>query len=473
MTEYYESRSANGVVDVGCDGYHVPSHLSDHIDFITPGIGTTSLHKRSIPVAPRSSALEGMLLQRHAQNNTDLPCGKLITPACIRALYDIPTAHHSHSENALGIFEFVLDVYDQEDLNLFFKHFAKDVPRGTHPKLISINNATAPTETKSGGSESIIDLNLAYSLIYPQNIALYQTGYTPQQAADLFNAAEGPSDNKFQIAGGIAIVENLLNAVDGSFCTPTAKKQGLNCGTTSLTQVLSVSYGSPEINMPVKFAQRACNEYMKLGLKGHTLLFASGDYGPAGNAIPQGNVSAVSNACINLDDPQNGLLNGTVFNPEFPATCPYVLSVGATQLDSDEPVANRETVMHIPSESLDFPSYISFGSSGGFSNYFREPKYQASAVSNYLAKYKPEYKTYKFPCGQKVGTDGGIYPMGGRAFPGKSNLSCKSWEASRLTRPFHQMLLLTAHTLRPSLRVNSRRSSAPRCPHRSGHLWSR
>ena len=416
-------------MDVGCDKYHVPSHLSNHIDFITPGIGVTSLHKRSRPVAPQLRALENTLLQRRAQNITDLPCGKLITPACIRALYDIPAVNHSHQKNALGIFEFI-NVYDQEDLNLFFKYFAKDIPQGTHPKLDSINGATAPTKTKKAGSESIIDLTLAFSLIYPQNITLYQTGFTKKQEKHLIKEADGPLENKVQIAGGIASVENLLNAVDGSFCTPGAKKQGLDCGTTSLTPVLSVSYSVPEINMPFKFAQRACSEYMKLGLKGHTMLFASGDYGPAGNALAKGNISAVSNACIDLKHPQNGFLNGTVFNPGFPATCPYVLSVGATQLNSKKTVKDPETVLHVPDKLLGFPSYIEFGSSGGFSNYFKEPSYQASAVSKYLAKYKPGYKTYKFPGGQNVGANGGIYATGGRAFPGELSLSCSSCVAT-------------------------------------------
>lgn len=419
-------------MDVGCDKYHVPSHLSNHIDFITPGIGVTPLHKRSRPVAPQLHALKNALLQRRALNITSLPCGELITPACIRALYDIPAssaASYSDQKNALGIFEFG-DTYDQEDLDLFFKYFAKNVPLGTHPELVSIDGGTAPTTPKNGGGESIVDLTLAFSLIYPQHITLYQTFFTKKQEKHLVKAASGPPGNRKQIAGGIELVENLLNAVDGSFCTPAAKKQGLDCGTTSLTPVLSVSYGVAEINFPFKFAQRACSEYMKLGLKGHTIVFASGDYGPAGHAVPKGNITAVSNACINLKDPQNGLLNGTVFNPSFPATCPYVLSVGATQLNSNETVKDPEEVMHPPKKVVGFPSYITFSSSGGFSNYFKEPSYQASAVSKYVAKYAPGYKTYKFPGGQDVGANGGIYATGGRAFPGELSLNRSSCVAS-------------------------------------------
>lgn len=55
------------------------------------------------------------------------------------------------------------------------------------------------------------------------------------------------------------------------------------------------------------------------------------------------------------------------FNPIFPATCPYITSVGGTiGGDSPEPEAAWE------------------GSSGGFSRYFPRPLYQQRAVRGYL-----------------------------------------------------------------------------------------
>jgi tripeptidyl-peptidase-1 len=50
-------------------------------------------------------------------------CGKWITPACLKALYGIPDATINQPENALGIFA-DHDVYDQEDLDLYFNHYA-------------------------------------------------------------------------------------------------------------------------------------------------------------------------------------------------------------------------------------------------------------------------------------------------------------------------------------------------------------
>lgn len=55
------------------------------------------------------------------------------------------------------------------------------------------------------------------------------------------------------------------------------------------------------------------------------------------------------------------------FTPQFPATCPYLLSIGGTQ---------------------GYPSTIAWSaSSGGFSNYFPRAWYQDSAVNNYLTNH--------------------------------------------------------------------------------------
>jgi tripeptidyl-peptidase-1 len=47
-----------------------------------------------------------------------------MTPACIRAMYNIPVGTLSHSGNTLGIFEWGSDVYDQADLDLFFQNYS-------------------------------------------------------------------------------------------------------------------------------------------------------------------------------------------------------------------------------------------------------------------------------------------------------------------------------------------------------------
>ena len=162
--------------------------------------------------------------------------------------------------------------------------------------------------------------------------------------------------------------------------------------------------------MPESAVRRACNEYMKLALKGHTIVVASGDYGPAGHALGGG-----SNSCINPGHIENLFLNGTVFNPQFPSACPYVLSVGGTQLERNQSVHDPESAMHL--RNYDYPPYYTFSSSGGRSNYFSTPNYQKSTVNTYFKDHDTGYPTYIYNGKQSVGANGGFYASGGRAFP--------------------------------------------------------
>ncbi|ETW78234.1 serine protease S53 [Heterobasidion irregulare TC 32-1] len=107
-------------------------------------------------------------------------------------------------------------------------------------------------------------------------------------------------------------------------------------------QVLTTSYGFNENDLPIDLATNLCNAYSQLGARGVSILFASGDGGVSGGQ---------SQDC-------------TTFVPVFPGTCPFVTSVGGTQGVSPEIAASL--------------------SSGGFSNYFARPSYQANAVSSYL-----------------------------------------------------------------------------------------
>ena len=398
--------------------YHVPSHLSTHIDYMTPGVMLSPPVarrniKRDVPVPEKSSKTKAPVAPEILNPLTNTThCGKYITPACIKALYSIPDAKFNQPENALGIYE-EEDTYDQEDLNMFFSRYAPNVPNGTHPTLVSINNATAPVALKKGGGESIVDFDLAYSILYPQSITLYQTV---------------PTKAQLEIYGEeLAPFEALLAAIDGALCTEEEKKGGADCGTIELTRVVSNSYGTSELQMPEAATVRACNEYMKLGLKGHTIIFASGDYGPAGhpaelNPALQGKVP-ITNACINPDYmgytekevAKSYFHNGTVYNPQFPASCPFITSVGATRLEVGQTTAGPESPMFAIDDSL--PGVFYFTSTGGTSNYFKTPEYQQSAVATYFDNHNPGYPTYVYNGTASVGANGGKYARGGRGVP--------------------------------------------------------
>ncbi len=81
-----------------------------------------------------------------------------------------------------------------------------------------------------------------------------------------------------------------------------------------------------------------------------------------------------------------------MFNPSFPATCPYITSVGATQ------IIPNATVPGLASNTVPFEMACEtvIYSGGGFSNVFDLPSYQEIAVRNWFADYPPPYTAAQF-----------------------------------------------------------------------------
>lgn len=115
---------------------------------------------------------------------------------------------------------------------------------------------------------------------------------------------------------------------------------------------------------------------------------------------------------------ENPLLNGTVFNVAFPATCPFVTAVGGTQLHTDDTANGAERAMFVHDKALTpLPDIYTISTGGGVSNYFPTPDYQKSAVDEYFSKYAPAYPTYEYEGKKSVGANGGIHAIGGRSIP--------------------------------------------------------
>jgi tripeptidyl-peptidase-1 len=134
--------------------------------------------------------------------------------------------------------------------------------------------------------------------------------------------------------------------------------------------VISISYSGSEADLPAAYQQRQCNEFRKLGMQGVSVVLASGDSGVAGSAGDDGN----SNGCLGT---------GQIFNPDFPATSPYITTVGASYLP---PGGNTKTDAEV--------AVTRFGSGGGFSNIYCIPSYQSVAVNGYLTNTPPPYPSY-------------------------------------------------------------------------------
>ncbi|KAK1497894.1 aorsin precursor [Colletotrichum abscissum] len=136
--------------------------------------------------------------------------------------------------------------------------------------------------------------------------------------------------------------------------------------------VVSISYAWNEVSFPKAYLRRQCLEFLKLGLQGVSVISASADCGPAGTGC----------SCL---DPSTGQALGPLstygnFNPVVPASCPYVTSVGGTQIRANGSVYDSEVVFRHSSAT-----HIS-SSGGGFSNLFDAPEYQKGAIDHYLQR---------------------------------------------------------------------------------------
>ncbi|CZR58938.1 related to tripeptidyl-peptidase I [Phialocephala subalpina] len=413
LTEYHLYGHVDGHMTPACESYHVPKYIQEHLDYITPGIRLLAPNKRRSKRTFRakngfapllSKAMSGVLAQTSIDDLSI--CDQLITPACIRALYGIPEVpeypnNQPRSDNSLGIFEDG-DYYAQEDLDLFFTNQTRGIPAGTHPVPAFIDGAQAPVPVWEAGGESSLDFELAIPLLYPQTVTLYQTD-------DLYNTFSKYPPGLFN---------NFLDAIDGSYCTysafgetgndrmpqlaPSSRRvkqlifsEPLSIQPTPIPLVFKASYSVVFTNQ-----QRQCNEFMKLGLQGHSFIYASGDLGVSGGGPNE--------------NPIDGCLGpyGSIFTPGWPVNCPYITVVGATKIYPNHTVYDPESAVVDP---LFDPWSIPYSSGGGFSNIYPRPSYQRDAVQNYFGRHDPGYKYYRG--NDSFGANGGRYNRLGRGYP--------------------------------------------------------
>jgi len=144
-------------------------------------------------------------------------------------------------------------------------------------------------------------------------------------------------------------------------------------GMSDMPLVTSISWASDE-RSSVSYDKQADVEFMKLGTRGGTILSASGDGGAEGT----------------------GCNSDAVFNPGYPGTSPYGVSVGATMLTgggsggsgmppicSKNPVNMKCGSTNLVEDPADLPAG-GYATGGGFSTYAAQPSFQADLVQDYI-----------------------------------------------------------------------------------------
>ena len=353
-TYHLHKRKFNEGLRISYDKYAISSSLHQHIDFIS----TTAF----LDISNRSHARERNSLTSHTftdevlrDQNVSLSCNKYITPNCLRSLYRMPGFDeiNVHPASTLGIFEITMASWLPNDLDLFFERFAPSLV-GMRPRIETINGGEYQTEAQNllVNSEANLDFEYTMALTARPGINL-QVGNKPL-AADMDSmlaALDGPYCDVLQIP---------FNGRNESIhANHNDYNQTVNCGTVKpLPAVIAVPYLWDETEFSEATMKRQCLEFLKLGLQGVTVIVASGDHGAAGR----------ESSC-----PDNRRVS-----PASPAVCPYVTSVGATQLEINSTQAFQEVAIFRKTNT----SILSSG--GGFSSYFKAPSYQNDFVNKYI-----------------------------------------------------------------------------------------
>ncbi|KAK7043520.1 family S53 protease-like protein, partial [Favolaschia claudopus] len=302
----------------------LPSELVGHVDVIHP---TTEFTEPNPRFAPFTSFSLDRRATPAASCNSSVATG-VVTPACLQALYGIPTTPAADSSNTLLVTGYVGEFAQAADLSTFLALLRPDIPSTTTFNLLTADGGTNPQSPNQAGDEANLDVQ-------------YTTGV----------ATEVPI--------------TFLSVGNNNFATALLDTTTFLDGVANPPSVMTTSYGSTESSFGSTMATKVCNGYMSLASRGISVVFASGDGGVRGN------------------HDSASVCNNNNFMPVFPASCPFVTSVGSTQ-------------GFAPEKAINFTG-------GGFSNVFSAPSYQTAAVASFLETVPSNFR--------------GTFNRGGRGYP--------------------------------------------------------
>ncbi|KAF2077572.1 hypothetical protein CYY_001113 [Polysphondylium violaceum] len=315
------------------ESYSVPREIKSLVHIVT---GVSELPHYN--TGPKSHKININERQESIEKGAD---PGLIIPYTLQKLYGIPIGMGNDSASSVCVVEF-------EDYASFNKEDLFEFAAATATPHINVDHIIGPFEPYAPGGEATLDVQYAGSISEGASVWFWTVdGWMFEFATDFFN-------------------------------TPV------------IPDVVSMSYGWPEPGQCDRFiahcvdedaeqyVQRVNIEFQKIGLRGTTLLAASGDQGAPGDSNMD---------CKSHKHP---------LSTSFPGASPWVTSVGATMLaekpstDSEDPyqysapICNKKKCATSTEELVcTYPqSLITTG--GGFSNYSPMPSYQQKAVNDYF-----------------------------------------------------------------------------------------
>lgn len=368
QTTYSKYEHDGGHVANRATEWSLPRYLHEHIDVVQPTTSFLTPKPEHKPI--RFDLSEGELSwwehtgqfkykQQPASQlaggiaNISAVCNaSFVTLDCLRTVYGtINYTAQAADDNSIAINNYLNETSRRDDAKTFLQKFRPDeVAAADEFKFIIIDDGpnyqgpnTSVFVDAGADVEGNLDAQLVLGVSSPTPLFAYNTGGSPPFIPSLST----PTDTNEPY---LAFLNYILAQDD-------------------IPNVFSSSYGDDEQTVPQSYAERVCSGFAQLGARGVTYLVSSGDAGVGS-----------SGDCYSNDGK-----NTYKFTPDFPTSCPWVTSIGATANFTPETAVTR------------------FASGAGFSNYFGQPEYQASTVNKYIASLN--------------GTYDGLYNKSGRAYP--------------------------------------------------------
>ncbi|KAJ5118747.1 hypothetical protein N7526_010384 [Penicillium atrosanguineum] len=319
-TEYfhYHHHTANSTV-LRTLGYSLPNDIHPHVQLIQPTTRFGNFNPLSaLPIdQPIIATLEDLKAE----------CGTVIRPDCLRELYGLNDHTATPSPwNRLGISGFLNQYARHSDFNHFRNRFLTGEMEDDFT-VVTINSGINDEKSPQMATEASLDIQYAVAMAHGTLTTFYSTGGRGPLVPD----ADQPDASN---SGNEPFLEQLHYLID--------------LPGDQLPAVLSTSYGESEQSVPPSYARAVCSLFAQLGARGVSVIFSSGD-------------SGVGSSCQSNDGSKK-----TKFIPGFPASCPFVTSVGGTSGINPEGAAGF--------------------SGGGFSDLFPRPAYQDQAVQGYFER---------------------------------------------------------------------------------------
>ncbi|KAJ7249982.1 subtilisin-like protein [Mycena rebaudengoi] len=317
----------------------LPSELIGHVDVVHPSTSFTGPNRRfaQIPFHLHSSEKR---TEPVASCNSSRPDG-IVTPTCLQKIYGIPSTPATQKNNSIIVTGYFGVSPNRTDLARFLEQFRQDIPPNTTFDMIAIDNAT---NQDPEDVPPILVLEADLDVEYTVGLA------TGVPVKFLSVGGDPDSTNPLDFETALLDTNIFLDGVDNP------------------PSVVTTSYAPMENQFESSIAKKICDSYMALGARGISVLFASGDGGVRGSHD-------------NSSSP--GVCESNIFIPIFPASCPYVTAVGATQGFNPEVATNL--------------------TGGGFSDLFPRPWYQTQVVDSFLKTIPPDFA--------------GMFNKSGRGYP--------------------------------------------------------